>query len=104
MHGFFDLKDQVAESEFAASYEKFAAYLVERNQIIGYRAMRRRPNENYDSSPPTTKYYVSMDFEDMAQAESCWDFIENHQEANAKLHRTVYAKIKAYSFFLSEDL
>ena len=66
--------------------------------------MRRSPSENYDSSPPATKYYVSMDFTDLAQAQACWDVIEGLEEPSARLHRLVFAKIKTYSFFLSEDI
>lgn len=104
MHGFFDLKEGQAESEFAIAYDKFASHLIEQKLIVSSRSMRRRPDSNYDSSPPETKYYISMDFVDMAQAQACWDYIEDSAKASAMLHRHVYARIKDYAFFLSEDL
>ncbi|MEM7116721.1 MAG: DUF6614 family protein [Chloroflexota bacterium] len=104
MHGFFDLKEGQAESDFAAAYDRFAADLMEQKLIVTSRSMRRRPDPNYDSSPPETKYYISMDFVDMAQAQACWDYIENGASQDTKLHRNVYGRIKDYAFFLSEDL
>ena len=104
MHGHFDLKAGQSEAVFADAYDKFAAHLIERELIIASRAMRRRPDPNYDSSPPETAYYISMDFVDMVQAQACWDYIEDAESASTKLHRNVYGRIESYSFFLSEDL
>jgi len=104
MHGFFDLKANRSEADFAEAYEKFAAHLLERKLIVASRAMRRKPDANYDSSPPDTKYTISMDFRDMAQAQECWDYIEDSGTASTELHRDVYSQIRSYSFFLSEDL
>jgi len=104
MHGFFDLKANRSETGFVEAYEKFAAHLLERKLIIASRAMRRRPDANYDSSPPETKFYISMDFIDMAQAEACWDYIESGADASEKRHRNVYSRIQNYSFFLSEEM
>lgn len=104
MHGFFDLKADQSEAEFADAYDQFATHLLERKLIIASRAMRRKPDANYDSSPPETKYTISMDFTDMAQARECWDYIEDGATASIELHRNVYSRIKSYSFFLSEDL
>ena len=69
MHGFFDLKEGQVESDFAAAYERFATDLMAQKLIVASRSMRRRPDPNYDSSPPETKYYISMDFIDMTQAQ-----------------------------------
>ena len=104
MHGFFDLKDNQIEADFARAYDNFAAHLLEQQLIVASRSMRRRPDPNYDSSPPETKYYISMDFVDMAQAQACWDYIEDDAVMSTKLHRNVYGRIKDYAFFLSEDL
>ena len=104
MHGFFDLKDSVSERAFKQAYDAFGDYLIECNLITGHKAMLRSYDDNYDSSPPETKYYVSMDFIDLDQSQNCWDFIEQHDQKSAKLHRDVFSKIKDYSFFLSEDI
>ena len=104
MHGFFDLKANQSEAAFADAYNQFATHLIEHQLIIASRAMRRRPDPNYDSSPPKTKYYISMDFTDMVQAQACWDYIEDAATTSTKLHRNVYGRIESYSFFLSEDL
>ena len=104
MHGFFDLKEGQSEAVFAEAYRAFADHLIERQLITASRVMRRSPNDNYDSTPPQTKYYVSMDFVDLAQSEECWDYIESHEAASTQLHRAVYARIESYSFFLSEDI
>lgn len=104
MHGLFDLKPNQSETAFATAYDAFADHLIEQQLIIASRAMRRRLDPNYDSSPPSTKYYISMDFVDMAQAQACWDYIEDAAVASTKLHRNVYGRIQNYAFFLSEDL
>lgn len=104
MHGFFDLKENQSEAEFARVYNDFAAHLIEQGMIIASRAMRRRPDPNYDSSPPETEFYISMDFDDMAQAQACWDYIEERATLSTQLHSNVYGRIQNYSFFLSEDL
>lgn len=104
MHGFFDLKEGQSEAAFAQAYEAFAAHLLLQKLIVASRTMRRRPDANYDSSPPETKYYINMDFIDMEQAQACWDYIEDEATASTKLHRNVYGRIKDYAFFLSEDI
>ena len=106
MHGFFDLKQADAEAElaFKVAFDEFGDYLKVCDLITSYKAMRRSPNDNYDSRPPKTTYYISMDFVDLAQTQECWDFIEQHDQTSARLHRNVFSKIKEYSFFLSEDI
>ena len=104
MHGFFDLKASQSEATFADAYAQFAAHLIENGMIVASRSMRRRPDPNYDSSPPDTNYYISMDFTDMVQAQACWDYIEDGTAASTKLHRNVFGRIESYSFFLSESL
>lgn len=104
MHGFFDLKSNTKETEFKQAYDAFGDYLMECNLITSHKAMRRSYDDNYDSSPPETKYYISMDFVNLAQSQDCWDFIEKHDETSAKLHRNVFSKIQNFSFFLSEDI
>ena len=106
MHGFFDLKqaDREAELAFKLAFDEFGDYLQKCHLITSYKAMRRSPNDNYDSRPPETTYYISMDFVDLAQTEACWDFIEEHDQTSARLHRNVFSKISDYSFFLSEDI
>ena len=66
-----------------------AAHLITQHLIVASRVTRRTPNKNYDSSPPTTNYYISMDFTDADQAQVCWDYIEAHEEISTQLHRTV---------------
>ena len=104
MHGFFDLKPNQNEQAFKKAYDAFGEYLIKAELITGYKAQKRSYDDNYDSSPPETKYYVSMDFVDLKQSQDCWDFIEAHDAESAKLHRAVFAKIANYAFFLSEDI
>ena len=104
MHGFFDLKSNQSEAAFAVAYNKFAEHLIEQGLIVASRAMRHRPDPNYDSNPPATKYYISMDFTDMVQAQACWDYIESSTAQKTKLHHNVYGRIENYAFFLSEDI
>ncbi len=106
MHGFFDLKQSDHETEWAfkVAFDEFGQYLKTCNLITSYNVMRRSPNENYDSRPPESKYYVSMDFVNLVQTQECWDFIEEHDQTSARLHRNVFSRIKDYSFFLSEDI
>ena len=104
MHGLFDLKSGCREDRFAAAYRRFAIHLVEAKLIVSWRMMRRRPDPNYDSSPPATGFHVTIDFADYAQAEACWEHIEHNREASHLLHRGVYAQIENYRFYLSEDI
>lgn len=104
MHGLFDLKDNCTEAKFVKAYNHFAQYLIEQNLIVSSRAMRRRPDANYDSSPPESGFHITMDFVDGAQASACWDHIENNKEVSHLLHRAVYAQIQRYQFYLTEDI
>ena len=104
MHGLFDLKENCTEAKFAKAYNNFAQHLIKQEMIVSSRVMRRRPDANYDSSPPETRFHITMDFVDGGQAAACWDYIENNREASHLLHRTVYAQIERYQFYLSEDI
>ncbi|MEM9774393.1 MAG: DUF6614 family protein [Chloroflexota bacterium] len=104
MHGFFDLHEGNDESEFKKTYQAFGDYLIENNLITGHKVMRRSYHAGYDSGAPETRFYVSMDFIDLEQANACWDYIEERQMNSHVLHRNVYAQIRNASFFLSEDI
>ena len=104
MHGFFDLKEGTDEADFKVAYDKFGDYLIESHMITGYKAMRRSYHHGYDSKAPETRFYISMDFADLAQANGCWDFIEERRADSHGLHVDVYAQITNASFFLSEDI
>ena len=104
MHGFFDLKPNQDEQTFKAVYDRFGDFLIKEKLITAHKTQRRSYDDNYDSSPPETKYYVSMDFVDLKQSQDCWAFIEQHSPESAKLHRDVFARITNYAFFLSEDI
>ena len=104
MHGFFDLRDESAEVEYKTDYEKFGAHLIEQELITGFRVMRRSYHAGYDSGAPDTRFYISMDFLDLVQANRCWDYIEARPQPSHKFHAKVYAQIKNATFFLSEDI
>ena len=104
MHGFFDLKDVDSEVTFKRVFDDFAEHLQECQLITSYKVMRRRPDVNYDSNPPSTTCYICMDFVDMAHTQKCWDYIEKNDAVSGLLHRHVYSKITNYSFFLSEEM
>ena len=104
MHGFFDLMDETSELEFQKAFDDFVSHLKECELISSHKVMRRSPNENYDSNPILTKYYIGMDFENMANAQECWDHIERTEGVSALLHSQVHSKIRDYSFFVAEDI
>jgi hypothetical protein len=104
MHGFFNLKNTTSELELKIAFDEFGNHLKNRQLITSFRFMRRSPDENYDSNPPPTMYYINMDFVDLAHAQKCWDYIEANKRQSTRLHQTVYSKIDDYSFFLSEDV
>jgi len=58
MHGFFDLKDETSEPEFHRAMDDIVGRLKECELISSHKVLRRSPKENYDSNPPSTKYYI----------------------------------------------
>lgn len=104
MHGLFDLVDETSELEFRNAFDDFGSHLKEYELISKHKVMRRSPSKNYDSNPPSTKYYIAMDFENMAQAQECWQRFERNEGGSDLLHNLVQSKIKGYSFFLTEDI
>jgi len=104
MHGFFDLMDETSELEFQKAFDDFLSHLKEYELISKYKVIRRSPNKNYDSNPPSTKYYIGMDFENLAQAQECWHCFERNEGGCALLHSQVQSRIRDYSVFLTEDI
>jgi hypothetical protein len=104
MHGFFDLQDEPSEPEIQRAFDDFVSHLNECELISSHKVMRRSPNENYDSNRPSTKYYIGMDFEHLANAQECWHYIERNEGVCALHHIQVHSKIRDYSFFLAEDI
>ncbi len=104
MHGLFDLNEGVDESDFRRVFDLFSEYLKSIDMVVCWRFMRHQEHDGYNSGEPATKYYVSMEFSDMNQAEQCWDIIEDNSEPLHSLHTDVFSKIQDYRFFLSTDV
>jgi hypothetical protein len=104
MHGLFDLKDDVKEAEFRQSFDLFSEHLNAADMVLDCRFMRHQAHEGYNSRPPSTEYYVSMEFTDMNYAQRCWDYIEEHEEPLDSIHTAVFSKIQNFRFFLSRDV
>ena len=103
MHGLFDLKDGVKEEEFRQSFALFSEHLKDIRMVIDWRFMRHQAHEGYNAHPPSTDYYVSIEFSDMEHAERCWAYIEEKDEPLKSLHGAVFSKVQNTSFFLSSD-
>ncbi len=104
MHGMFDLKDDIREGEFRRSFELFSEHLCEEEMALTYRFMRQQAHDGYNADPPSTKYYVAVEFVDMDHAEQCWDYIQENSEPIHSLHVAVFSKIQNSRFFLSSDI
>jgi hypothetical protein len=102
LHSTFDLHSSGAE--FKQAFDSFGKHLRDQDLVISWRFQQRHPHPGYDSTPPETDYYVSLDFRDMDQAEACWTHIEDHIAPGDRIHREVYSKIRDYTFWLTEDV
>ena len=103
MHGLFDLKDDVEEAAFRQAFELFAEHLKDNRMVISSRFMRHQAHDGYNAREPLTEYYVSIEFEDMGQAEACWAYVQANDEPLKSLHSAVFSKVCNSSFFLSSD-
>lgn len=72
--------------------------------VFNRRFMQRQAHDGYNSRPPSTRFYVSMEFMDMDYAQRCWDYIEAKDEPIDSLHTAVFSKIQNFRFFLSTDV
>ena len=104
MHGLFDLKDDVSEAEFRQSYELFSEHLIEISMVLSCRFMRHQAHDGYNADPPSTQYYVSVEFQDLDYAERCWSYIQEKKEPMKSIHTSVFSKIQNSRFFLSSDV
>ena len=104
MHGLFDLKGDVNEGDFRRSFELFSEHLQANIMVLGCRLMRHQAHDGYNARPPSTQYYVSIEFTDMDSAERCWNYIEKNDEPQKSLHNAVFSKIQNSRFFLSSDI
>lgn len=104
MHGMFDLADDVEEGAFHDSFVSLSEYLQGAGMCLSARCMRHQPHDGYNANGPLTKYYISIKFLDMDQAEQCWDYIEDNREPMKSLHQAVFSKVQNTAFFLSTDI
>lgn len=104
MHGLFDLQGDVNEGEFRQSFELFSEHLKALGMVLSCRLMRHQAHDGYNANPPSTQYYVSIEFLDMEYAERCWDYIRQNTEPVMSLHTAVFSSIQNSSFFLSSDI
>ena len=104
MHGLFDLVRSDGEAEFKAAFDRFAEHLCEQGLIRSWRFMRRLPHYGYDSTPPATRFHVSMDFDSRETAQRCWDYVEQDLPPVQRLHRAVNTSVTREVFFLCEDV
>ena len=104
MHGMFDLKDNVKEGEFRHSFDLFSEHLNAIEMTRTCRFMRHQAHDGYNARPPSTKYYVAVEFLDIAKAEQCWDYIQENNEPIKSLHTAVFSKIQNSRFFLTSDI
>ncbi len=104
MHGLFDLNEGVEEGAFRESFELFSKHLNTIEMVVSWRCMRHQEHDGFNSNQPDTRYYVSMEFLDMGQAQQCWDRIEDDSEPLHSLHTDVFSKIQNYRFFLASDI
>ena len=103
MHGLFDLNDGVKEGEFRQSFEALSEHLKDVRMAIGSRFMRHQAHEGYNARPPLTRYYISIEFSDMVQAQQCWDYVQEGREPLKSLHGAVFSTVSNTTFFLSSD-
>ena len=104
MHGLFDLVQPGGEAEFRSAFDRFAEHLFEQRLIVSWRFMRRLPHYGYDSTPPSTRFHVSMDFDSELTAQQCWDYVEQDLPPVRELHRAVNSRVTREVFFLCEDV
>ena len=104
MHGMFDLKDEIQEEEFRQSFDLFSEHLIATEMALSCRFMRHQAHDGYNARPPSTKYYVAIEFVDMDYAEQCWNCIQEDNEPVKSLHTAVFSKIQDSRFFLSSDI
>lgn len=104
LHGLFELKDGCYETGFQPAFDAFSGYLRQRDLLVSWRLMRRVRHDGYDRNPPATPYYVSLEFLDMAQAKSCWAYVEEGKEPLSSLHRAMNSQVRNTTFFLCSDV
>lgn len=104
MHSTFNLAHGVSDDDFKDAFTAFARHLWSKRLITRWRVMRRQPHDGYNANEPRGNYYLMTEFADLAQAQTCWKYVEQDEPPIHALHRAVREKIIDTSFFLSADL
>ena len=104
MHSTFNLARGVSDDDFKDAFTEFARHLWSKRLITAWRVMRKQPHAGYNADEPKGTYYLMTEFADLAQAETCWKYVEQDEAPIQSLHKAVQAKVTDTSFFLSADL
>ena len=104
MHSLFNLVSGSSEDLFRDSLEQLSTHLVNSGFLLSTRFMKHQAHPGYNADAPATGYYLAMEFTDMQQAQSCWDYIESDREPVSTLHKKMRSHVCDSSFFLYHDV
>ena len=72
-HIWFNLKDGVGDTEFAASASTYLNHLKGEDAVAGYRITRRKLGLG---PPQLPQWHITLDFENMAQMDGAFGYVE----------------------------
>jgi len=104
LHGLFDLRDGVSESEFRGAFEPFFNHLEDRGFAKRFRLMRHKPLPEFGERLPEFSYYIAIEFPNAEYAEACYEYVATKSEPVLSLHRSMNSKVRhGAQFFVSVD-
>jgi hypothetical protein len=102
LHALFDLKEEVAESEFRAALEGFCDHLQREGYARGWRWMRQIEPSGPSFPRPTQKQFVAIEFADEPAAQRCYEYVYADAEPIRSLHRLMNSKVQRDSALFFE--
>jgi hypothetical protein len=104
MHSVFDLEASCSSHEFSLAFGKFSEHLVHRDLLVSSRYMQRIAHEGFNADAPSATYYLAMGFNDLQQAQECWNYVLSNTEPIRTLHNKIKTNTRNSSFFLCQDI
>ena len=99
-HIWFNLKDDVRDTDFAESARSYFDHLKEQGSIAGYRITRRKLGLG---PPQLPLWHITIDFESLAQMDSAFARVSSRTDPVESFHHAVNSKVRDVFFALFRD-
>jgi hypothetical protein len=99
-HGWFNLKDGVADGEFARAFAAYMTHLKDAGRIAGWRLTRRKLGLGPSFLP---EFHVMIETTGLAQLDEAFAAVSSRSGAVEGLHHAVNSRVRDVFFALYRD-